>query len=149
MNKSHRVEVANGPEEFFYKLETLKTQGFFEHEIHILSKDMSAYENFKTGSDINTREAGNWMDKFKAFFTGDDAVTEALRGLDLTESEITYLSDELSRGATVIYAAKDTTPGITPFDDTIGQQSEYELEQQADQEARSQLDEMDIMRRRM
>lgn len=148
MDKHYRIEVANGHEDFFYKLETLKAEGFSEHKIHIFSKDISNYDSIKMDSDIHTHEAGTWMDKFKAFFTGEDAESEALRQIDLTEAEISYLSNELSQGATVIYASKETSEDLLQ-DAAMGQQSEYELKQQADREARSQLDDIDVMRRRM
>lgn len=148
MDKHYRIEVTNGHEDFFYKLETLKSEGFSEHEIHIFSKDIDNYENIKLDSDIHTHEAGNWMDKFKAFFTGEDAESETLRQIDLTEAEISYLSNELSQGATVIYARKETPEDLI-LDTPAEQQSVYELKQQADQEARSHLDDLDVMRRRM
>ncbi|KGR86152.1 general stress protein [Lysinibacillus odysseyi] len=149
MDKNYRIEVANGHEDFFYKLETLKAEGFSERDIHIFSKDVSTFENLKADSDIHTHEAGNWIDKFKSFFTGEDAVTETLRQIDLTEEEISYLSHELSQGASIIYARKDTSEHLAPLDTIVGQQSEYELKQQADQEARNHLDDIDVMRRRM
>lgn len=148
MEKNRRIEVAHSHEEFSYKLETLRTAGFPDHEIHIFSKDLDRYEEFKRDSDFNTHEAGNWFDKFKAFFSGEDAVTEALHQLDLSEEERLRLSDELYHGATIIYAENITAAG-QPSDDVFGQQSEYELEQQADQEARSQLEDLDLLRRRM
>lgn len=149
MDKNYRIEVANGHEDFFYKLETLKAEGFSERDIHIFSKDISNFENIKANSDIHTHEAGNWIDKFKSFFTGEDAVTETLRQIDLTEEEISYLSHELSQGASIIYAQRDAAQHTASLDTIVGQQSEYELKEQANQEARSHLDDMDVMRRRM
>lgn len=149
MDKNYRIEVANGHEDFFYKLETLKTEGFADRDIHVFSKDMSKFENIKTDSAIHTHEAGNWIDKFKSFFTGEDAVTETLRQIDLTEEEVSYLSHELSQGASIIYAQRDAGQHIASLDNVVEQQSAYELKQQADQEARSHLDDMDVMRRRM
>lgn len=144
MEKNHRIEVAHSHEELSYKLEMLRSAGFPDQQIHIFSKDLDGYEEFKGDADINTHEAGNWFDKFKAFFSGEDAVTESLHQLDISEKERLRLSDELYHGATILYAEN-----TVPFEDVYGQQSEYELEQQADQEARSQLEDLDLLRRRM
>ncbi len=148
MEKNRRIEVAHSHEELSYKLEMLRSAGFPDHEIHIFSKDLNGYEEFKGDADINTHEAGNWFDKFKAFFTGEDAVTESLHQLDVSEEERLQLSDELYHGATILYAENIEAAG-QPVDDEFGQQSKYELEQQADQEARSQLEDLDLLRRRM
>lgn len=102
-NSYKHIEVARTEDEMYNRLEALKSQGYEETDIHVISKDHSQINTLSRYSDVATHEAGTFMDKFKSWFTGEDAVTEGLRPLNLTEAEREKYSSEVARGGFVLY----------------------------------------------
>lgn len=102
-NFNRHIEVARTEDEMYNRLEALKSQGYEETDIHVISKDHSQISTLSRYSNVATHEAGTFSDKFKSWFTGEDAVTEGLRPLNLTESEREKYSGEVARGSFVLY----------------------------------------------
>jgi len=102
-NSYKHIEVARTEDELYNRLETLKSQGYEETDIHVISKDHSQINTLSRYSNVATHEAGTFMDKFKSWFTGEDAVTEGLRPLNLTEAEREKYSNEVAKGGFVLY----------------------------------------------
>lgn len=102
-NSYKHIEVARTEDDLYNRLESLKSQGYEETDIHVISKDHSQINTLSRYSNVATHEAGTFMDKFKSWFTGEDAVTEGLRPLNLTETEKEKYSGEIARGGFVLY----------------------------------------------
>lgn len=123
---NRRIEVARSEEELYNKLETLTSQGYKESDIHVVSKDHGHIHTLNKHSEVSTHEAGTVMDKFKSWFTGEDAVTEGLRKLNLTEEEKGRYSHSVANGGFLLYTdhvvtdAKDHQNEFEEGYDTFG-----------------------------
>ncbi|MET1015120.1 MAG: general stress protein [Paenisporosarcina sp.] len=100
---NRRIEVARTEEELYNKLEDLTTKGYKESDIHVISKDHGHIHTLNKHSEVSTHEAGTVKDKLKSWFTGEDAITEGLRKLDLTEDEKNRYSHDIASGGFVLY----------------------------------------------
>ncbi|WP_391207084.1 general stress protein [Psychrobacillus sp. L4] len=114
IESNRRIEVARSEEEMYEKLELLREQGYAESDIHVISKENAHLNTLNRHSGVSTHEAGSFMDTFKSWFTGEDAVTEGLRKLDLSEHETERYAKEVAKGCIVLY-----TDVLTNADDAI------------------------------
>ncbi|WP_019412597.1 general stress protein [Paenisporosarcina sp. TG20] len=123
-NSNRHIEVARTEDEMYNRLEVLKSRGYEETDIHVISKDHSQINTLSRYSNVATHEAGTLTDKFKSWFTGEDAVTEGLRPLNLTEAEKEKYSGEVARGSFVLYTDYAPDGNIEVFNeeeyDTFG-----------------------------
>ena len=126
LEQNIRIEVAHSQEEMLRILDYMRGDGFSYQDIHIITKDSTHFEDVKGDTDVITHAAGNWMDQFKSWFTGESAVTEGLKRFALTDGQIALYAQWLEQGAIVLYAERDdvrpneahiTVP--KPFNDTI------------------------------
>ncbi|WP_019412444.1 general stress protein [Paenisporosarcina sp. TG20] len=108
-NQSNRhIEVASTEDEMFNKLDTLLDQGYSESEIHVIAIDHSSDVNtLDRHSEVSTHEAGTFKDKFKSWFTGEDAVREGLRSLNLSEAEKDRYSNYIANGGFVLFTERN------------------------------------------
>lgn len=145
MDSTRRIEIARSEEEMYEKLELLQSQGYAERDIHVISKENMHLTTLKRHSEVSTHEAGTVMDTFKSWFTGEDAITEGLRKLDLDEQETEYYAKEVANGSIVLYT--DVNQSGRPYnhssfdEDPPPEQYEERLERQR------KLDEMPPMNR--
>lgn len=129
IESNRRIEIARTEEEMYEKLELLQKQGYAESDIHVISSESTHLNTLNRYSDVATHEAGTFMDKFKSWFTGEDAITEGLRKLDLDEQETERYGKEVARGSIVLYTdvlthadQNDYTPTSEEevYTDTVG-----------------------------
>ena len=114
IKSNRRIEVARTEEEMYEKLELLQAQGYAESNIHVISKENANLNTLNRHSEVSTHEAGTFMDTFKSWFTGESAVTEGLRKLDLNEVERERYAREVAGGSIILY-----TDLLTHADDPI------------------------------
>ncbi len=108
MNEQNpQIEVAHTREEMFQILERMRLEGYHTEDIHIIAKDSNQFEDVKWDANVKTHEAGNWLDQFKSWFTGDTAVTEGLKRFDLTEGQTAYYAQLVEQGAIVLFAERE------------------------------------------
>lgn len=103
IESNRRIEIARTEEEMYEKLESLQNQGYAESDIHVISTENAHLNTLNRHSEVSTHETGTFMDKFKSWFTGEDAVAEGLRKLNLSEEERTRYAGEVARGSIVLY----------------------------------------------
>lgn len=123
IESNRRIEVARSEEEMYEKLELLQTQGYAESDIHVISKENAHLNTLNRHSEVSTHEAGTFMDTFKSWFTGESAVKEGLRKLDLNEVETERYAQEVAGGSIILY-----TELLTHADDPIHGFNENKLE---------------------
>ncbi|MDN4494426.1 general stress protein [Ureibacillus aquaedulcis] len=111
MNGSYNIEVAHTTQEAMAIIDRLKNDGIPKGQINIVGKDLVEFTNLKWDADVDVHNAGNFGDKFKAFFTGEDAVMEGLRDADLPESQLLHYKQVVENGGVLIYTDEyiDTT----------------------------------------
>ncbi|WP_419960871.1 general stress protein [Psychrobacillus sp. BM2] len=125
IESNRRIEIARTEEEMYEKLESLQNQGYAESDIHVISTENAHLNTLSRHSEVSTHETGTFMDKFKSWFTGEDAVAEGLRKLDLSEEERTRYAGEVARGSIVLY-----TDVLTFNDEPMYGTHENEFEQE-------------------
>ena len=125
IESNRRIEIARTEEEMYEKLEGLQNQGYAESDIHVISTESTHLSTLSRHSEVSTHEAGTFMDKFKSWFTGEDAVAEGLRKLDLDEDERTRYAEEVARGSIVLY-----TDVLTQSDESIYGAHENEFKEE-------------------
>lgn len=107
----YNIEVAYTKAEAIGIIDRLKTDGIPKGKINVIGKDLSDLKDLKWDEDIDVHNAGNFADKFKALFTGENAVIEGLREADLPESQLLHYKDIVENGGVLIYTEEylDTT----------------------------------------
>ncbi|TQR05723.1 general stress protein [Psychrobacillus soli] len=103
IQSNRRIEIARSEEEMYEKLELLQEQGYAESDIHIISQEGAHLYTLNRHSEVSTHEAGTFVDRFKSLFTGEDAITEGLRKLDLSTEETEQYAGEVARGSIILY----------------------------------------------
>ncbi|OZS77602.1 hypothetical protein CF394_10355 [Tetzosporium hominis] len=103
MDNQRHVEVAWSQEELNQKIETLKAQGYNESDIHVVTKDPDRFQVHTTETHVDTHEAGSFWDRFKSFFTGEDATSESLHRLNLEQTERDHYATDLANGGAILY----------------------------------------------
>ena len=123
VESNRRIEVARSEEEMYERLEQMKTEGYAESDIHVISSDRSHMHTLNRYSEVSTHEAGSFMDKFKSWFTGEDSIKEGLRKLDINNEEREKYSREVASGGFVLYT--DQSPILN--EEVVGShQNEFE-----------------------
>lgn len=112
MENNRHVEVAWSQEELNQKIETLRAQGYNESDIHVVARDPERFQLHSTDAHVDTHEAGSFWDRFKSFFTGEDATTESLGRLNLEQHEQEMYATDLTNGGAILYVE-----GVTRSDD--------------------------------
>lgn len=125
IESNRRIEIARTEEEMYEKLEGLQNQGYAESDIHVISTESVHLNALSRHSEVSTHEAGTFIDKFKSWFTGENAVAEGLRKLDLSEEERTRYAGEVAGGSIVLY-----TDVLTLNDEPMYGTHENEFEQE-------------------
>ncbi|WP_075617233.1 general stress protein [Paenisporosarcina indica] len=121
---NRRIEVARTEDEMYERLEQMKLQGYAESDIHVISSDRNQMHTLNRYSDVSTHEAGTFIDKFKSWFTGDDAIKEGLKKLDLTDSETNRYAQDVASGGFVLFTDQSPT-----LNEVVGSnQNEFEEE---------------------
>lgn len=103
MDNQRHVEVAWSQEELNQKIETLKAQGYNESDIHVVTKDPDRFQVHASETHVDTHEAGSFWDRFKSFFTGEDATSESLHRLNLDQTEQDRYATDLTNGGAILY----------------------------------------------
>lgn len=104
MNESnYKIEVAHSRNEALAIIDRLKNDGIPKGQINIIGKDLSGFADLKWDADVDVHNAGNFADKFKSLFTGEDAVMEGLRDANLPESQLIHYKDVVENGGVLIY----------------------------------------------
>lgn len=100
---NRRIEVARTEDEMYERLEQFKLEGYAESDIHVISSDRNHMHTLNRYSEVSTHEAGTFMDRFKSWFSGDDAIKEGLRKMDLTDSETERYARDVATGGFVLF----------------------------------------------
>jgi len=113
----HYVDTFRTEQEVLSKIEELKLQGYAEEDMYVMArhKDELSLVRGRTDVDLESSE-GNWMDKFKAFVTGDSPVREAFNRMGMEREDAERYYDDVRQGAILLYADNeyDTNDSTNP-----------------------------------
>lgn len=104
MQYNREIAVVYTVEEALEKLNKMRALGFFEHELHIISKNIEPFQSLKMQTEIDVHQAGNVIDKVKGMLLGTDGVKVCLGRFHLTMEEIRAYADLIENGAIFIIA---------------------------------------------
>lgn len=90
------------------KIESLKSQGFAEDDIYVVTNDTESLSIVRGRTDVDLKSSeGGWMDRFMAFISGDEPVMAAFTNMGFTEEESTVFYNEVKRGRILLYVDGD------------------------------------------
>ncbi|TDL33087.1 hypothetical protein E2R51_10550 [Jeotgalibacillus sp. S-D1] len=99
------VETFRTQEEVLRKIEELKLEGYSEQDMYAMARDKEELSLVRGRTDVDLESSeGNWMDKFKAFVTGDSPVREAFHRMGLEREAAERYYDDVNNGAILLYA---------------------------------------------
>ncbi|TAA73218.1 general stress protein [Planococcus salinarum] len=100
---NREFEIVYSQEEMEQRIEQLKMHGYSESDIHVLARDKDVFNSYESRSNVDKQEAESFSTKFKSFFSGEDAVDSRLRDLDLDEPAVQRYSEDIKKGAILLY----------------------------------------------
>ncbi|PPA69791.1 general stress protein [Jeotgalibacillus proteolyticus] len=102
------VETFNSEERILEKIEELKAQGYREEDMYVMARDKDELSLVRGRTDVDLESSeGNWMDKFKAFVTGDSPVREAFNRMGMEREDAERYYDDVNNGAFLLYADRE------------------------------------------
>lgn len=105
---NREFEMVYSQEEMEQRIEQLKMHGYSENDIHVLARDKEVFGSYESQSNVDKHEAESFSSKFKSFFSGEDTVQSQLRDLDLDQSSIDRYSEDIKKGAILLYTDGDS-----------------------------------------
>ena len=102
------VDTFQTEQEVLRKIEELKLEGYAEDDMYVMARDKDELMLVRGRTDVDLESSeGNWMDKFKAFVTGDSPVREAFNRMGLEREAAERYYDDVRNGAILLYADSD------------------------------------------
>lgn len=94
--------------EVLNKIDELKTQGYADNDIYIVTNvtDTLSIVHGETDVYLRTPE-GNWLDKFMAFLSGDEPVKGAFTNMGLSEEESNRYFNQVKAGGILLYVDRE------------------------------------------
>lgn len=102
-SSNYNIEVAHSKNEAMAIIDRLKNDGIPKGQINLVGKDLDEFTDLKWDPAVDVHNAGNFADKFKSMFTGEDAVMEGLKDADLPESQLLHYKNVVENGGVLIY----------------------------------------------
>jgi uncharacterized protein (TIGR02271 family) len=94
--------------EVLNKIDELKTQGYSDNDIYIVTNDADKLSIVRGETDVDLRTPeGNWMDKFIAFLSGDEPVKGAFTNMGFSENESNRYFNEIKAGGILLYVDRE------------------------------------------
>ncbi|WP_052131646.1 YsnF/AvaK domain-containing protein [Planococcus sp. CAU13] len=94
----------------FKKIEELKEQGYREEDMYIVAKEGANIDALQGKTNINVTSGdsdGNWKDKFKNLFSGDDTERNSYRNLNEDDSYGSDYGSHVESGRILLYVDRD------------------------------------------
>ena len=102
-----KIAVVYTLEEALQKLNEIRQHGFFEHEIHIITKNISSFQSLKMNTEIHVHQAGNVLDQLLAVAFRMKQYEVCLRKFQFSEDELYHYSELIRKNAIFIIAQHD------------------------------------------
>ena len=90
------------------EIEALKVQGVSENHMYVVTNDTERLSMVQGRTDVDLKSTeGNWIDRFKAFMTGDETVMAAFTNMGYKDEEATRFYNDIKQGAILLFVDKD------------------------------------------
>ncbi|WP_033543452.1 general stress protein [Planococcus sp. CAU13] len=112
MNEEKKVlAVVFSEEDLMRKMESLRTEGYTEQDIHLVAQDGDWLDSLEKRTGAEGEEVNSFKDKFKGFISGEGSVREGVKSLGLSEQETERYTADIARGGILLYTEAER-PGI-------------------------------------
>lgn len=102
------IGVFHSEYEVLDQIAALEVQGISENAIYLITNDTDSLSMVQGRTDVDMRTSeGNWLDKFKAFLTGDEPVMAAFTNMGFTEEQSTLYYNEAKKGGILLFVDRD------------------------------------------
>lgn len=90
------------------KIDALRVRGFSEADMYVVTNDTESLSMVRgrTGVDLKSSQ-GSWMDRFKAFLSGDERVKAAFTNMGFSQEQSNHYYNEVKRGGILLYVDSD------------------------------------------
>ena len=108
MNNEKKVlAVVFSEEDLVAKIESLKTEGYSESDIHLVAQDGNRLDSLEKRTGAEGQEVNSFKDKFKGFISGEGSVREGVKSLGLDERETERYTADIAKGGILIYIEEE------------------------------------------
>lgn len=108
MTEKKFIGTFQSEHEVLDKIDGLKIQGFSEDDIYVVTNDAESLSMVQARTDVDLRSSeGSWIDRFKAFITGDEPVLAAFTNMGFTEEESSRYYNVIKQGGILLYVDRD------------------------------------------
>lgn len=95
-------------QEVLNKINELKLEGYVEDDIYVVTNHKESLSIVRGQTDVELKSVeGNWLDKFKAFLTGDEPVRAAFSQMGFTDEDSERYYSEVKSGGILLYVDKN------------------------------------------
>lgn len=95
-------------QEVLNKIKELKLEGYVEEDIYVVTNNKESLSIVRGQTDVELESVeGNWLDKFKAFLTGDVPVRAAFSQMGFTDEDSQRYYSEVKNGGILLYVDKN------------------------------------------
>lgn len=99
------------------KIDEMRVQGFSEDDMYIVTNDADSLSMVQGRTDVDLQSSeGNWMDRFKAFMSGDEPVKAAFTNMGFSSEETERYYNEVKRGGILLYVDREYNHSTTQYD---------------------------------
>lgn len=113
-------------QEVLDKINELKLEGYVEHDIYVVTNHQESLSIVRGQTEVELESVeGNWLDKFKAFLTGDEPVRAAFSQMGFSDEDSHRYYSEVKSGGILLYVDKNYG---TVYDEYAKNQSDSSYE---------------------
>ncbi|MFJ7825903.1 general stress protein [Psychrobacillus sp. NPDC096623] len=113
-------------QEVLDKINELKLEGYVEDDIYVVTNHQESLSIVRGQTNVELESVeGNWLDKFKAFLTGDEPVRAAFSQMGFTDEESERYYSVVKNGGILLYVDKNYG---TVYDEYAKNQSDSSYE---------------------
>ena len=95
-------------DQVLHKIEELKSQGYLEEDIYVVTNDADSLSIVRGQTDVDLKSSeGSWLDRFMAFLSGDEPVKVAFTQMGFTDEESSRYYNEVKNGSILLYVDRD------------------------------------------
>lgn len=106
-NEKNVLAVVFTEEDLMRKIETLKTQGYKESDIHLVAQDSDRLDSLEERTGAEGEEINSFKDKFKGFISGEGSVREGVKSLGLSDQETERYTSDIAKGGILLYTEEE------------------------------------------
>lgn len=106
-NEKKVLAVVFSEEDLVSKIESLKTEGYSESDIHLVAQDSDRLDALESRTGAEGEEVNSFKDKFKGFISGEGSVREGVKSLGLDDRDTERYTADIAKGGILLYIEEE------------------------------------------